>query len=236
LAAEGGAIYFANMTGKDGENVAFSASGVKLSSDLTGDWETDTQRTGCLGFVTINLPRIAQESEKDKNKFFDLAKERFELAARALGIKNTALKQFGKNSLPFLLKSSSGDTYFRLENCSRIISLAGLREAVEAFTEKGINSDESRKFAEEIVQNILAFKQKISRKHGKRLYPVILGNAEASERLAQLDMEKYGVAKVKFQGPETNPTTPPRSGSRLKQLKNSPCPQKPWKPRRKQKR
>ena len=37
--------------------------------------------------VTINLPRIAQESEKDKNKFFDLVRERFELAARTLGSK-----------------------------------------------------------------------------------------------------------------------------------------------------
>ena len=50
----------------------------------------------------------------DKNKFFDLLKERYELAARALGIKYSTLKQFGKNSLPFLMKSSNGDTYFRL--------------------------------------------------------------------------------------------------------------------------
>ncbi|MGD0406528.1 MAG: anaerobic ribonucleoside-triphosphate reductase [Candidatus Bathyarchaeia archaeon] len=205
LAAERGTPYFANMTKKEGENIAFSPSGVKLAPDLTGEWETDTLRTGCLGCVTINLPRIAQESEKDKNKFFDLVRERFELAARALGIKNNALKQFGKNSLPFLLKSSSGDTYFRLENCSRIINLAGFREAVEAFTEKSINSEESRKFAEETIQNILAFKQKIGRKHGKRLYPVILSSSEASERLAQLDIEKYGVAKVKFSGTREKP-------------------------------
>ena len=145
------------MTKKETENTAFSSSGVKLAPDLTGDWETDTLRTGCLGCVTINLPRIAQESEKDKNKFFDLIRERFELAARALGIKNNALKQFGKNSLPFLLKSSNGDTYFRLENCSRIINLAGFREAVEAFTEKSINSEESRKFAEEIYSDYLGF-------------------------------------------------------------------------------
>src|SRR5208283_3957880 len=83
---------------------------------------------------------------------------------------------------------------------SRIINLAGFRETVEAFTEKSINSEESRKFAEETIQNILAFKQKIGRKHGKRLYPVTLSNSEASERLAQLDIEKYGVAKVKFSG------------------------------------
>ncbi|MGD0203272.1 MAG: anaerobic ribonucleoside-triphosphate reductase [Candidatus Bathyarchaeia archaeon] len=205
LATEKGTPYFANTIKKEAENTVFSASGVKLTPDFTGDWETDTLRTGCLGCVTINLPRIAQESEKDKNKFFDLVRERFELAARALGVKNNALKQFGKNSLPFLLKNTSGDTYFRLENCSRIINLAGFKEAVEAFTEKSINSEESRKFAEETIQNILAFKQKIGRKHGKRLYPVILSNSEASERLAQLDIEKYGVAKVKFSGTREKP-------------------------------
>ena len=113
LAAEKGTIYFANTARADTENANFSASGVKLSADLTADWETDTLRAGCLGFVTINMPRITQESEKDKNKFFDLVRERFELAARALGIKNSALKQFGKNSLPFLLKSGSGDVYFQ---------------------------------------------------------------------------------------------------------------------------
>ena len=205
LAAEKGTPYFANTIKKEAENTVFSASGVKLTPDFTGDWETDTLRTGCLGSATINLPRIAQESEKDKNKFFDLVRERFELAARALGVKNNALKQFGKNSLPFLLKNANGDTYFRLENCSRIINLAGFKEAVEAFTEKSINSEESRKFSEEVIQNILAFKQKIGRKHGKRLYPVILSNPEASERLAQLDIEKYGVAKVKFSGTREKP-------------------------------
>jgi ribonucleoside-triphosphate reductase len=205
LAAEKGTLYFANTKKKEGENTAFSASGIKLTPDLTGDWETDTMRTGCLGFVTINLPRIAQESEKDKNKFFDLMRDRFELAAHALGIKNSALKQFGKNSLNFLLRSSNGDTYFRLENCSRMVNLTGFREAVETFTEKSMNSEESCKFAEEIVQNILAFKQKIGRKYGKRLYPVILNSSEASERLAQLDIEKYGVAKVKFSGTRDKP-------------------------------
>ncbi len=205
LAVKSGVLYFANMTKKETENIAFSSSGVKLAADLIGDWETDTLRTGCLGCVTINMPRITQECEKDKNKFFDLMRERFELAARALGIKNNALKQFGKNSLPFLLQKSDRDTYFRLENCSRIVNLVGFREAIEAFTEKTVNSEESRKFTEEIISNLMAFRQKIGRKYGKRLYPVILGSPEASERLAQLDIERYGVAKVKFSGTRDKP-------------------------------
>jgi anaerobic ribonucleoside-triphosphate reductase len=205
LVAQGGVVYFANLTKKDGENVAYSSSGVKLVSDLTGDWETDTLRTGCLGCVTINLPHIALECEKDKNKFNDLLKERFELAARALTIKNNALKQFGRNNMPFLLQKINSDTYFRLENCSRIINLAGFREAIEAATEKPMGSEESRAFAGEVIANLLAFKQKVGRKYGKRIYIAVLADHEAAERLAQLDIERYGVAKVKFSGTRDKP-------------------------------
>ena len=205
LAAEKGTPYFANALKEEGKYTVFSTSGLKLEADLSGDWETDTLRTGCLGIVTINLPRIVHESEKDKNKFFEILKERCELAARALRIKYTALKQRGKSSLPFMMQSSNGDTYFRLENCSLIINFAGFRESVETFCEKNLNHEESIKFAEEIVKNALTFKHKVSRKHGKRLFPAVLRNLEASERLAQLDIEKYGVAKVKFSGNREKP-------------------------------
>src|SRR5690606_36530022 len=93
LAATKGTPYFANTLQKEGEYTVFSTSGIKLKADLTEDWETDTLRTGCLGIVTINLPRIVHESEKDKSKFFEILKERCELAARALSIKYRALKQ-----------------------------------------------------------------------------------------------------------------------------------------------
>jgi anaerobic ribonucleoside-triphosphate reductase len=205
LAAERGTVYFANALQKGEKNAVFSASGCKLEADLSDDWETDTLRTGCLGVVTINLPRIAHESEKDKNKFFEIVKDRCELAARALKIKYRGLKQHGKSAMPFLTQRSNGDTYFRLENCSRIINLAGFREAVEAFYEQSISHEESLKFAEELVQTLIAFKYKFSRRHGKRLFPAVLRSFEASVRLAQLDVEKYGVAKVKFSGTREKP-------------------------------
>jgi anaerobic ribonucleoside-triphosphate reductase len=205
LAAERGTVYFANALQKGEKNAVFSASGCKLEAELTGDWETDTLRTGCLGMVTINLPRIVYESERDKNKFFEILKDRCEMAARALKIKYRGLRQHGKNSLPFITQRSNGDTYFRLEKCSRIINLAGLREAVEAFCEQSISHEESLKFAEELVENLLSFKHKFSRRHGKRLFPAMLRNLEASIRLAQLDVEKYGVAKVKFSGTREKP-------------------------------
>jgi ribonucleoside-triphosphate reductase len=207
LAADKGPIYFANAL-VNGEATSFSASGIKLKTDLTGDWETDTMRTGCIGYVTINLPRIVRECEKDKTKLFDLLKERCELALRALGIKQRAIKQYGKTVLPFLMHSVNGDTYFRLENCSGIVNVAGFDEAVENFTSKPVGDKENTQFAVELVQTMQAYVSKMGRKHGKRLSPAILRSPESSARLAQLDVEKYGLAKVQFSGTREKPFYP----------------------------
>ncbi|MCL2172519.1 MAG: ArsR family transcriptional regulator [Candidatus Bathyarchaeota archaeon] len=205
LAAQHGMLYFANIPLKETALPVFSSSGTKLFPDLTEDWETDTLRTGCLGSVTINLPRLAQDSKGDKTRFFELLKEHYDLAARALNVKYNALQQFGKNSLPFLLKNNINDAYFRLENCSHVINLTGLPEAVEILTTKNIHEPESQNFIEELTQTLTTFQHKLGRKHGKRLYPAILCHTQASERLAQLDIEKYGIAKVKFSGTRDKP-------------------------------
>ncbi len=205
FATERGTIYFASTLQKGAKPVVFSASGCKLEADLTGDWETDNLRTGCLGVVTINLSRIVRESEKDKNKFFEILRERFELAARALKIKYRALRQNGKNLLPFMTQKSNGDVYFRLENCSRMINLAGFRESVESFCGNDLSHEETVKFAEELVGYLIGFKRKLSRRYGKRLFPTVLCSLESSVRLAQLDIEKYGVAKVAFSGTRDKP-------------------------------
>jgi len=202
LASEKGILYFGNLQ----ENSTFSNSGVRLSTELNGDWEIDTLRTGCLGYVSVNLPRITYESVRDKTKFFAIFRERFEMAVRALEIKDRMLKQHGKGLLPFLMQNINGDHYFRLENCSRLINLVGLREAIEAFYEKSIGDcEKSLEFIEEIVQNTNDFIRKIGRKRGKRLSTAILADFEASEKFAHLDIERYGIAKVRFSGTREKP-------------------------------
>jgi ribonucleoside-triphosphate reductase len=205
LAAERGVPYFANALGENQKHSVFSFSGCRLDSDMSGDWEIDTLRTGCLGVVTVNLPRIAYESGKDQAKFSQIMKERLEMAARALEIKYRMLKQHDKGLLPFLTSSSNGDQYLRLENCSRMVILAGLRETVEAFSGKNIIDEKMLAFAQEMTNDIAAFARKIGDKRGKRLRLALLPSFEASERLAQLDIEKYGIGKVHFSGSRERP-------------------------------
>lgn len=205
LAAEKGIPYFAVCSGKSQHGV-FSVSGCRLAADFRGDWEIDTLRTGCAGNVTVNLPRVAYEAEKDEAKFYEILKERIEMAVRALDIKYHALKQRGKDLLPFLMQDVDDDRYFRLENASHLICLVGLNEAVEVFHGKSIYEDEQAlELAEKIMRYVLDFTRKIGKRRGRRLLPAILPSFGASTRLARLDVERFGVAKVRFLGTREKP-------------------------------
>ena len=205
LAAHNGTPYFANLTEKNREQTVHSSSGFRLDAEANGDWEIDTLRTGCLGTVTVNLPRVAYESGNDTTKFFETLKERLEMANRALEIKHQALRQHGKNLLPFLTQNNNGDQYFRLEKSIHTINLAGLREAVEALTGKSIEDEKTMAFAEETTENIAAFINKIGKRRGKHVYPAVMPNQEATARLARLDIERYGIARVHFSGTRDKP-------------------------------
>ncbi|MEM2994565.1 MAG: anaerobic ribonucleoside-triphosphate reductase [Candidatus Bathyarchaeia archaeon] len=206
LASERGMVYFANLLEKERMHSVFSASGFRLKANLSGDWEIDTLRTGNRALITLNMPRIAYECEGDETKFFQTLKERLELATRALEINYRALKMHGKSLLPFLMHAVNGDQYFRLESCSGIVNLVGLKEAVEAFYGGKVGENEKvLEFALEIAQNIVEYLHNVGGKRGKRLFTAVLPDFEASERLAQLDIERFGVAKVRYSGTREKP-------------------------------
>jgi len=205
LVSDKGLAYFASLLRKGEEQTVFSGLGHKFMPDLNEDWETDTLRTGVLGSVAVNLPRIAYECEKDETKFLDLLQERLEMAARALDIKYAALKQNGTRLLPFLLQSVSGDQYFRLENTSRLVNMVGLEETLESFYGRNPQDEKARRFMENMVQCISDFTHKMGKKRMKRLHSSVLPDVEAAERLAQLDIDRFGFGKVKYSGTREKP-------------------------------
>jgi anaerobic ribonucleoside-triphosphate reductase len=205
LAADKGIPLFAGLLREKQKYSVFSFSGCKLNQDFSQDWEIDTMRTGCLGVVTINLPRVAYESGKDQTRFFESLRERIEMANRALEIKYRAIRQYGKGLLPFIMSNGDGDRYFRLENASRIISLGGLKEAAQAFSEKETLDAGALEFARQIAETTARFVHRLGGRRGKRLFPALLPCPEASGRLAKLDIERFGIARVKFSGTRDRP-------------------------------
>lgn len=206
LASERGIPYFANNIKEGEECTVFSPSAFQLKADLKGDWEIDTLRTGVLGTVTINLPRAVYESNGNENAFFEKLGGTVEMAMQAVEIKNRTLKQSAERFLRFLAQTLNGEQYFRLENSARLINLAGLEEASEAFNggKNLYESKEASKFAAKILQYVFEVLRE-GRGRGRRFLSSMKPSPEASSRLARQDIERYGLAKTRFRGTRDKP-------------------------------
>jgi anaerobic ribonucleoside-triphosphate reductase len=203
-----GTPYFANLCSEKQRSASYAATGSRLGVEWKGDWELDTLQTGNIDNVTINLPRIAYQSEGKQARFFQTLDEQLEVAAQALEIKHQIIKQrLDEGLLPFLhQKMSENSSYFRRENATRTISLCGLYEAVYALYSKSLYKDaEALKFAEEVLKSTSTFAKEHSRKPENRTVCSLVSSAEASRRFAGLDAERFGWATINAQGSKEQP-------------------------------
>jgi len=207
LAAERGLPYFANLASKEQAYVSYTATGSRFANDWKGDWELDTLRLGSIDSVLVNLPRIAYESEAKPSRFFELLDEQLEMALRAMEIKYQTIKLRGREGLlPFLTNRSNGEQYARFENFTRLIGFVGLNEAVESFGGKSMHEDsKALDLAEQMVRYIHNSVRKSVRKPESRPLTAMIPCANAARRLAQLDIERYGWAKVHLKGTKEQP-------------------------------
>ncbi|MFH1328987.1 MAG: anaerobic ribonucleoside-triphosphate reductase [Candidatus Bathyarchaeota archaeon] len=206
LAARWGLLCIANLTKERQEFSSYSATGNRIGADWTKDWEVDVFRAGCLDSIAINLPRIAYESNKTDEKFFNKLDKVLETIDRALGIKNEIIKiRMEQGLLPYLNHKIGNEPYYRLHNSLRTVGLIGLNEAVKAHLEHNIYEDIiAQNFALQIVEHIANFAEFTQKSH-KRFAVSQISENQACQRLAERDFEKYGASAVYIQGEKENP-------------------------------
>jgi anaerobic ribonucleoside-triphosphate reductase len=207
LAAETGLPYFANLCSEEQEKASYTSTGFRLAPDWREEWELDTLQTGSVDSVIINLPRVVYEAGNKENNFFRLLDDQLEMALRSLEIKYRTIKQRAReNLLPFLMQKTNGDQYFRIENAVRLVSFVGLNETMHAFFGKPLRQEgETLDFAKRITAYLFGDIEKYSRKPETRAALAMVSAADAAKRLAELDAEKYGWAKVRAQGTREKP-------------------------------
>jgi len=226
LAAERGLPYFANLCFKEQECASYTATGCRLACDWRGDWELDTLRTSCIDNVLINLPRLSYGAEGSHAKFNELLDEQLEMALRALEIKYLTIRQrLREGLLPLLTQKTNGDQYFRLESSTRQISFVGLNEASESLTGKPLAEDaRSLSFGEDLMKRLYDEVRKSAKKPETRPVLSMIPSSEAAKRLAELDVERYGLARVRVRGSKDQPfytdmvTAPPKLGTPLSEV------------------
>ncbi len=143
-------------------------------------------KTGSIGVVTINLPRIGYLS-KTKDEYFVNLKKMMDLAKTSLEIKRKVVENNLQNNLMPYTKVYLG----HFNNHFSTIGILGMHESLLNFMNKGIETQEGRKFAIEILE----FMRKVLKDYQEEtgnLYNLEATPAEgASYRLAKKDKELY---------------------------------------------
>ena len=196
LAAERSVPYFELLN--DGEKSSYSATGLRLSDEWSGQWDGDCVRTGSMDTIFVNVPRIVYEAKKDYEKTLALLKENINLSVEGFRAKRDFINERLKQPLlPILAGSGGAVPYFYERNAAYNLSFLGLAEAVEAYTDSRIDEIKaSGDFATKLLQDASKILKEISREEGMRITISQRAGDEAVERLAELDIEQYGRSAI----------------------------------------
>jgi len=151
-------------------------------------------KTGSIGVVTIDLPRIGYLS-KTKKEFFERLEKLMQLAKESLEIKRKALDDFMEKGLypysRYYLQDvkKMRNSYFG--NHFATIGICGMNEALLNFLDEDITTEKGKKFAIEVLDFMRDTMVKFQEETGN-LYNLEATPAEGtSYRQARTDKEKY---------------------------------------------
>ena len=173
-----------------GGNVVF-AKGVCATNGIKMHEKTSTTSI-TLGSVTINLPRLAFESNKDETYFRARLALLMKPVIAAMAIRKKDISDLTRRGVNPILASST--QFMQRSNVSLIINLVGLKEAVF-----NILDHKETKDGNEIMDKVLETAIDIASKKGEEIgidVKIAMVDSDGISRFVTLDGEKYGKNSV----------------------------------------
>lgn len=156
-----------------------------------------------LGVVTVNLPRIALESEGDMNKFWEIFNERMNIAEDALVYRVERTKEATPANAPILYqygafgrrlgKEESVDQLFKNRRATISLGYIGLYEvATVFFGNHWENNPEAKEFTLDIIRDMKRRVEEWSDQYGYHFSIYSTPSESLTDRFCRLDTEKFG--------------------------------------------
>ncbi|MGQ0795336.1 MAG: anaerobic ribonucleoside-triphosphate reductase [Nitrosopumilaceae archaeon] len=174
-----------------GGRTIFSKGHVSNHGLLRGD----TKNTGTsinLQSLSINLPRLAFESNKDETYFRARLAILMKPALAAMSLRKKDISDLTRRGLNPILASNT--QYMQKGSVTLVVNLIGLKEAV-----LGILGYENNKAGNEIMAKVLETAIEVAAKKGKEMgdnVTISMTESDASTRFSTLDGEKYGKMSI----------------------------------------
>ncbi len=165
------------------------AKGQTSSYGITnGSTKTSGSLSINLQSVSINLPRLAFESNKDETYFRARLALLMKPALASMALRKKEISDLTRRGLnPILAKNTQ---YMQRSSVSLVVNLVGLKEAV--FNILGFQDN---KEGRDILHKVIETAVDVGNKKGKELGDTVaisMTKTEGSARFANLDGEKYG--------------------------------------------
>ena len=156
-----------------------------------------------LGVVTVNLPRIALESEGDMNKFWEIFNERMNIAEDALVYRVERTKEATPANAPILYqygafgrrlgKEENVDELFKQRRATISLGYIGLYEvATVFFGNNWENNPEAKEFTLDIIRDMKRRVEEWSDQYGYHFSIYSTPSESLTDRFCRLDTEKFG--------------------------------------------
>ena len=200
MAAKYGIPYFANFINSDMSPEDARSMCCRLRIDNReleyrgGGLFGSNPLTGSVGVVTINLPKIAEQSVS-KGEFFLKLEEKMNIAKESLEIKRKLLEDYtDKNLYPytkFYLRDIKARFGVYWKNHFSTIGLIGMNEACLNLLNDGIGTFRGKQFALEVMDFMRAKISEFQKETGNNYNLEATPGEGTSYRLAKLDKQKY---------------------------------------------
>jgi len=193
MTAKYGIPYFQNFINSDLDPHAIRAMCCHLRLDLTqlryrrvGGFFGYADKTGSVGVVTINMPRIGYTAKNEKI-FFSRLGELMDVAKESLELKRKIVSHFISCGLFPLTKKYLGNLNWHFST----IGLIGMNEACLNFLQKDISSKDGKEFSLKVL-NFMRDKLLTYQRETGNIYNLEATPAEScGYRMAQIDKKKY---------------------------------------------
>ena len=159
-----------------------------------------------LGVVTVNLPRIALESEGNMEKFWEIFNERMNIAEDALVYRVERTKEATPANAPILYqygafgkrlgKYDKVDQLFKHRRATVSLGYIGLYEVATVFYGgEWEHNPEAKKFTVDIVREMKRRVEEWSDQYDYHFSVYSTPSESLTDRFCRLDTEKFGLVK-----------------------------------------
>ena len=175
-----------------GGKVMFAKGQISSSGITNGSTKTNMPLSIILQSVSINLPRLAFESNKDETYFRARLALLLKPTISSMTLRNKGVSDLIRLGINQIL---AGNTqYMQRSSVSFVVNLVGLHNAVY-----GILGYDNKKEGKEIIHKVIKTAVDVASEQGKKLGVNVLismTQSDGSDRFISLDGEKYGKDSV----------------------------------------